>query len=211
MPSNLCVLILAAGAGSRLGGRPKCLIHCNGDTLLQRLLQTLPALRPHTVVLVLGHHAQLIEATLPALPGPFDLKTVLNPDPGEDPASSLRLGLLAAPAACTAVMVLLADQPLLDADDLARAAQAFDHRSNGTRVLWPMVNGQPGHPVLFEAGVAHDLLTEAGMGLKQWRLRHPATVQPWSTTNTHYTRDVDTPEDLQRLQQDTGMDWQLPA
>jgi molybdenum cofactor cytidylyltransferase len=211
MPSGLCVLILAAGAGSRLGGRPKCLIRCDGETLLQRLLRALPAVRPHTVVLVLGHHAPAIEAALPAPPGPFDLKTVLNPDPGEDPASSLRLGLSALPAACGAVMVLLADQPLLDADDLARAVQAFDQRPNGTRVLWPMVDGQPGHPVLFEAGVAHDLLTETGMGLKQWRLRHPATVQPWPSTNPHYTRDVDTPEDLQRLQQDTGMPWQLPT
>ncbi len=135
---GLCVLILAAGAGSRLGGLPEWLIRINGQTLL-------------------------------------------------------------------------ANQPLLDADDLACAVRADEPRPAGRWVLWPTVGGQPSDLVLFEASVAHPLRNQAHMGLKHWRMNHPATVEAWKTANTHHLQYVDTLQDLQRLQQKTGGHWQPPA
>jgi molybdenum cofactor cytidylyltransferase len=193
-----------------MGGRPKCLIRVDGQTLLMRLLGALTQLQPRSVVLVLGHHATAIERALTADNPQIQPETLVNPEPGDDPASSLRLGLQALPADTGTVMVLLADQPLLNTRDLEEVLQAFTQRPVRRRVLCPMVDSTPGHPVLLEMGVAHDLLTEAGVGLKQWRLRHPATVEPWNTTNTHYIRDVDTPSQLESLQQEMGGRWEMP-
>jgi molybdenum cofactor cytidylyltransferase len=60
----LAVVVLAAGAGSRLGGVAKCLITVDGETLLQRLLHAVQTLAPVQTVLVLGHHAQTIQTAM---------------------------------------------------------------------------------------------------------------------------------------------------
>jgi CTP:molybdopterin cytidylyltransferase MocA len=65
-----------------------------------------------------------------------------------------------------------------------------------------MVKGQPGHPVLFDAGVRADLGDPAQPhppSLRQWRAAHPKSVHLWSVDNPHYTHDLDTPEDLDAL------------
>lgn len=210
MTQTLGAIILAAGAGTRLGNRPKSLIRANGQTLLHRLLDALEALRPCEVVLVLGHHASAIEQALRQWPVHPRVNVVHNPQPDEDPASSLRTGLRQLDARVDTVMVLLADQPLLDADDLAQAVQAFDRRAPEQHALLPSVNGQPGHPVVMERSVARELLIE-GISLRRWRMQHPAAVALWNTRNTHYTCDLDTPQDLEHLRQRTGWDWQWPA
>lgn len=210
MTPSLGVIILAAGAGSRLGKLPKCLIRVDGQTLLHRLLGALEVMQPHEVVLVLGHHAAAIERALRHGPNGAPVKLVHNPQPDEDPAGSLHTGLRQLDGRVDTVMVLLADQPLLEADDLAQALRAFDHREAGQRALLPEVNGQPGHPVIMERSVACELLTE-GIGLRPWRTRNSAAVALWNTRNTHYTCDLDTPQDLELLRQHTGWDWQWPA
>ena len=210
MAQTLGAIILAAGAGSRLGHVPKCLFRANGQTLLQRLLDTLDALELANVVLVLGQHADAIEQALHQRPVSAWLKLVHNPRPDDDPAGSLHTGLRRLNANIDTVVVLLADQPLINADDLSQALQAFEQRAPGQRVLLPSVNGQPGHPVVMERSVAHELLTE-GIGLRPWRMQHPSAVTLWNTRNTHYTCDLDTPQDLQHLRQHTDWDWQWPT
>jgi len=209
----LGAIILAAGAGTRLGNVPKCLIRVHGRTLLDAVLDSLDALedrQPDEVVLVLGHHAGAIEQALRQRPVSERLKVAHNPQPTEDPAGSLHTGLRALSAHLGTVVVLLADQPLLGAADLTQALQAFEQRAPGQRVMLPSVNGQPGHPVVMERSVAHELLTE-GIGLRPWRMQHPSAVTLWNTRNTHYTCDLDTPQDLQPLRQHTDWDWQWPT
>jgi len=209
----LGAIILAAGAGTRLGNVPKCLIRVHGRTLLDALLDSLDALedrQPDEVVLVLGHHAGAIEQALRQRPVSERLKVAHNPQPTEDPAGSLHTGLRALSAHLGTVVVLLADQPLLGAADLTQALQAFDLRAPGQRVMLPQVNGQPGHPVVMERSVASELLSQ-GIGLRDWRLQHPHALALWNTTNTHYTCDLDTAQDLEHLRQRTGWDWQAPT
>lgn len=66
--SATVALVLAAGAGQRLGGVPKCLIRLGGQTLLQRLLDALAEAGVNDVRLVLGHHAAAIAAHVGTLP-----------------------------------------------------------------------------------------------------------------------------------------------
>lgn len=72
-------------------------------------------------VVVLGHHAEAIRGVLRQTPAPLPLTLAHNPEPGENPASSLRLGLAALSPDVDTIVVLLADQPLLGASELQRA------------------------------------------------------------------------------------------
>jgi molybdenum cofactor cytidylyltransferase len=206
----LGAVVLAAGAGSRMGGVAKCLITVAGDTLLQRLLSAVQSLAPAQTVLVLGHHAAAIRTALRETPAPLPLTLVDNPEPGDSPASSLRLGLHALRPEVDTVMLLLADQPLLGASDLQRALQAFEERLPGQRIGWPEHDSEPGHPVLLQADLAREWLAQDRAGLRPWALQNPQRVAVWKPDNSHHTRDLDTAEDLARLAHDTGQVWALP-
>lgn len=212
-PLRTGVLILAAGAGRRMGGRAKCLLEVQGHSLLERLVRSVRSLGLHTPVLVLGHHAADIQAHLAQWPEHLTPRQVVNPAPEDDPASSLHLGLRALDVDVQAVMVLLADQPLIDASDIGAVLDAFQRRPPGSQVLMPMVNGVPGHPVMFDAAVRADLLATPGTSLRQWRAAHPQATLPWAVDNPHHTRDLDTPEDVDVLARDTGWvcRWPEPA
>ncbi|WP_291086515.1 nucleotidyltransferase family protein [Hydrogenophaga sp.] len=203
-PLRTEVLILAAGAGRRMGGRAKCLLEVQGHSLLERLVRSVHSLGLHTPVLVLGHHAAEIQAHLVPWPAHLVPRQVVNPAPEDDPASSLHLGLHALGSDVQAVMVLLADQPLIDAADIEAVLGAFQRRPAGCQVLMPMVNGVPGHPVMFDAAVRAELLAAPGTSLRQWRATHPQATLPWVVDNPHHTRDLDTPDDLEALARDTG-------
>ncbi|WP_332741161.1 nucleotidyltransferase family protein [Hydrogenophaga sp.] len=210
-PLRTGVLILAAGAGRRMGGRAKCLLEVQGHSLLERLARSVRSVGLQTPVLVLGHHATEIQAHLAQWPGHLSPRQVVNPTPEDDPASSLHLGLHALGSDVQAVMVLLADQPLIDADDIGAVLGAFQRRPAGCRVLMPMVNGVPGHPVMFDAAVRAELLAAPGTSLRQWRAAHPQATLPWVVDNPHHTRDLDTPEDLVALARDTGWVCRWPV
>ena len=138
---------------------------------------------------------------------------MVNPAPQDDPASSLHLGLRTLDGDVHAVMVLLADQPLINAADIGAVLDAFQRRPPGAQVLLPMVHGVPGHPVVFDAAVRADLLAGTGTGLRQWCAAHPQATLPRLVDNPHHTRDLDTPEDVEALERETGWvcRWPEPA
>jgi molybdenum cofactor cytidylyltransferase len=194
-------LLLAAGSGSRLGGRPKSLLELDGVALIRRAIAALSQAGVCDLVVVLGHHGRLIE---PALQGTA-ARWVVNPHPEEGQVSSQRLGLAALGTRCEAVLVALADQPLIDADDVRALLQAWAQRPASASLVHPEVDGQPGNPVIFGDEVRQQILhSEPTMGARQWRQIHPAEAAPFVTPNTHYRFDIDTPEDLARFQRETG-------
>lgn len=204
------VVILAAGAGRRMGGRAKCLLEVEGQSLLARLVDSVHSLGLGTPVVVLGHHAADIRAHLAQWPEHLKPRLVTNPAPEDDPGTSLHLGLGALDPDAGAVMVLLADQPLIGPADIGAVLSAFDRRSAGRHLLVPSVNGVPGHPVMFDATVRGELLAAPGTRLRHWRAAHPGATLAWEATNPAYTRDLDTPDDLATLARETGWTIRWP-
>ncbi len=186
-----------------MGGVAKCLLQFEGRSLIARLLGQLQDLHEVPLthrVIVLGHHADAIQTHLAQLPSDHVPRCVLNPQPQEDTASSLRVGLTALPSGLQQVLVLLSDQPLIDTDDVRAALQAYAARAPGTQVQIPQVQGEPGHPVILDAAVCAQLVVQDPPSLRQWRTEHPHAVRLWDVDNPHYTFDLDTPQDLQDLQ-----------
>ena len=97
-------VLLAAGAGARLGGRPKALLELGGVPLILRQLIALSGAGVDEVVVVLGHHADAIEAAV----RPFPITLARNPQPDDGQASSVRIGLKALSPKLDAIMIALA-------------------------------------------------------------------------------------------------------
>ena len=194
-------VLLAAGAGRRLGGRPKALLELGGVPLVLRQLIALSDAGVDELVVVLGHYAQQI---LPVIEH-FPLTLVHNPHPDDGQVSSQRLGLAALNPRLDAVLIALADQPLINEQDITALIGAFKKRPEGTAVVVPRVAGEPGNPVIFSGVVREQILAGEGeVGCRQWRAANPHAVHHFDAESQRFIVDLDTPEDLELFERSTG-------
>jgi CTP:molybdopterin cytidylyltransferase MocA len=191
-----------------MGHKPKSLLELGGVPLIRRQLIALSGAGVDEVVVVLGHHAELIEPLVQTFP--VTLVRNLQPDDGQ--VSSQRLGLAALTGKLDAVIVALADQPLINAQDVIALIAAYKKRPEGTSVVFPLVQGERGNPVIFSNEVREQiLLGSANVGCRQWQAANAQAVSPFVTDNRRYRVDVDTPEDLDAFTRDTGHVLRWPA
>lgn len=200
-------VLLAAGSGSRLGHRPKSLLELGGVPLIRRQLIALSGAGVDEVVVVLGHHAEAIEAAV----RDFPVTLVHNPVPDAGQASSVRVGLQALAGKLDAVIVALADQPLVNAQDFTALIGAFKKRGDAAMVV-PRVGGEPGNPVMFDVALRDEWLAgEADAACRRWREANPQRVHWFDTDTQRYRIDIDTPDDLERFRERTGHELRWPA
>ena len=193
--------MLAAGAGS--------LLRLDDQSLLERQLQALSLAGVAPIRVVLGHHAERIlqDGALAR----WAAQPVRNLQPDDGHVSSLRIGLRSLPPQLDAVVVALADQPLIDVQAVRALLQAFAQRPAGTQMLQPSVQGLPGNPVVFSGVVMAQILAgDEHMGARQWQLAHPEAVYRWATPHAHYRLDVDNEADRQAVAQLTGQSLRWP-
>jgi molybdenum cofactor cytidylyltransferase len=148
-------VILAAGASRRMGS-PKALLEIGGETFLDRLIG---AFRPYCtpVVVVLGHHAEIIRSGAKRL---REAEVVVNSLPERGQLSSLQCGLRALPPECDAVMFTPVDYPRVLSSTIGVLAQAMDAEigkdDEPPSVFVPTHKGRHGHPV----GARRELIAE---------------------------------------------------
>lgn len=203
---RLAALVLAAGAGSRFGGRPgaKLLAEIDGRPMLERVLTQVRAFGPAATVVVLGHGASAVEEATSW----GDEIRVRNHEPDRGLASSLQVGidaLRALPDPLDGAFVVLGDQPLLRADvmlALETAAAGVSHADHPVIVPRYSVEG-PRNPVLLlrPAWTWVDQL-EGDHGLGRLIEERPEHVL--GVPIEGHMPDVDTPDDLDRLRQGPG-------
>ncbi|WP_055494561.1 NTP transferase domain-containing protein [Streptomyces sp. TP-A0356] len=140
-------LLLAAGGGRRLGGRPKALLGHRGRPLVEHAVGVLRAAGCDRVHVVLGAAADAVRERA-------DLSgcvLVDNPDWEQGMGSSLRAGLGSlAGTGATAALVSLVDQPGIGPAAVARVLAAY---TDETSLASAAYEGVRGHPVLL--GSAH--------------------------------------------------------
>lgn len=201
-------VLLAAGEGRRMGGKPKSLLELGGVSLIRRQLIALSGAGVDELVVVLGHYADDIEAQV----RDFPVTIVRNPDPTAGQNTSLRCGLAALGGKLDAVMVALADQPLINAQDISDLIGAYKKRPQGAQVVYPEFESQRGNPVILSAEVKDAILQDgANVGCRQWQAANPEQVYVWQTDNRRYVTDVDSPEDIAALTERTGHRLVWPA
>jgi CTP:molybdopterin cytidylyltransferase MocA len=183
------ILILAAGASSRMRGADKLLEQIDGQPLLHRIAAAAVATGV-AVSVALPPDRPERNFALTGLP----LSQITVPEPATGMATSLKAGLAALPADAP-VLLLLADLPELDAHDLRlmlREWQATpDLILRGTAM-----DGTPGHPVCFPAWCRAELAALQGdEGARSILARHRDRLRLIALPGAHATTDLDTPED----------------
>jgi molybdenum cofactor cytidylyltransferase len=177
-------LILAAGAGRRMGG-PKALLPFQGETLLRRAARATIEAGCSPVIAVVGGWD-------PGL-GDVGVRTVVNAEAAEGMASSIRLGVAALPPVAEAVLILGVDQPAVDAVLLRRLMDL--QTADPTRPAACAYAGTMGIPAVLPRRLFGDLMTLRGdRGAKAILVREGAATLPFPAGEA----DLDTPDDLRR-------------
>ncbi len=137
-----------------------------------------------------------VAAAAATLAGPIE--TVRNDEPERGIASSLQCALrhLEPDATVVAVVVGLADQPLVGAAAYRRVADAYD---GGARLAYATYADVRGNPVLIGREHWSEVMELVGdVGARVLFRRHPAVAVPCDDTGA--PSDVDTPLDLAVLE-----------
>jgi molybdenum cofactor cytidylyltransferase len=184
-------VVLAAGRSVRFVGT-KLLARIDDDPLVRIVVDDV--LRAvDQVVVVLGHDADRVSAALAGLP----VKFVSNGRYTEGMGTSVGAGVAALPDDSDAVLIVLGDQPVGVAviNSLITAYQQGGHA-----IVAPVYDGVRGNPVIFDRRFFPELLTLTGdRGARDLIDRHTdiLTAVPFAFPPP---LDVDTQEDLQKLQ-----------
>lgn len=193
---DLCAVILAAGNSSRFGNTPKQLARLNGRYLLDIVIETtIQAGFPYPT-LVLGAYEKQIR---PAAQMTNQCEVIVNSDWQEGMSSSLKTAVLSMKKHYDGAIFLLADQPLMTSSLLLAMASQFIREKPD--ILFPEYEGRKGNPVIISASLFPELLQNAGdKGGRFLFERDDLAISRFSAPDDSCLFDIDTPEDLQRLQ-----------
>ncbi|MEV2250791.1 nucleotidyltransferase family protein [Streptomyces sp. NPDC050147] len=191
-------LLLAAGGGRRLGGRPKALLGHQGRPLVEHAVRVLREGGCTRVHVVLGADADAVREKA-SLPG---CVLIDNPDWQEGMGSSLRAGLASlrdAGDGTDAALVSLVDQPGIGPAAVARVHAAF---SSPATLAAAAYDGERGHPVLFGAdhwaGIAASAVGDRGA--RAYLKEHAGEIALVECGDVAQAYDIDTPADLIHLE-----------
>ena len=192
--SDVAVAVLAAGEGSRLGGRtPKPLVSFQGRPLAAWALDAAMASELRPVVLVVGHRAGVVSQAAPQ-----GVTVVRAPRWRRGIAHSLGAALEALEpyAQVQAVCIGLGDQPRVGADAYRRLAAAH---ADGAQLAVATYGGDRGNPVLLGRSLWVEARRLRGdVGARALMDRYEVVEVDCSGSGD--PADVDTLDDLQGLE-----------
>ncbi|HEY7410935.1 MAG TPA: nucleotidyltransferase family protein [Vicinamibacteria bacterium] len=186
-------VVLAAGAGTRMGG-PKALLRWREQPFLRHAVAALRRPGVAEVAVVLGHDAARVRAeAAEAAPD----RWLVNPRHGEGMLTSIWAGLDAAvEEGMDAVLVHPVDLPAVSAATVDRVLAAL---AEGAPVAVPSFRGRRGHPGGFALGAWPALRgASPAEGARVVMALHPDWVVHVEG-DAGCLADVDRPEDYARL------------
>jgi len=186
-------LVLAAGESKRMR-KPKMLLPFRGRTIIETVLgEALKSGLDETWV-VLGGDREAVEEKIIHLP----VKICVNRNFKKGMLSSIHRGLQSISPNTEAVCLILGDQPEIHADTINHLIRAFRKSEQG--MVIPVYKGRRGHPVIIDAGYRKEIFVlNPDIGLKELMQRHPGDIHEVEMDEEAVLKDIDTPEDYQKL------------
>jgi len=189
---------LAAGMSTRFG-TPKQLIRLKGKYLIEWVLD--PALNSHleNIIVVLGYkNREIFEAISEKAYHPA-LQVAVSDRYSEGLSQSLLAGLRMVQKTFPSVMFLLGDQPMVDSRMINNLLDRFwkSHKD----ICVPTIQEKRGNPAIFSRNLYNQLLGIKGdVGARNIIKGHPEHVLYVEIDNPLYFSDIDTEEDLTRIE-----------
>jgi molybdenum cofactor cytidylyltransferase len=192
--AKIAVVILAAGASTRMG-QPKQLLLYRAQTLLRRAVETALASVCRPVVVVIGAHAEQVKQELEHLP----VLVAENRSWEKGMSSSIRTGLetlVADAGKSDGAVIMLCDQPLVTSAVVD--ALIDKRRETGKLIIASAYENIRGVPALFGSELFDEIASiEDNEGARQLIANHPEDVA--TICFPEAAIDVDTPRDYELL------------
>jgi molybdenum cofactor cytidylyltransferase len=192
---RIAALVLAAGQSRRMGEINKLLVEVDGKPMARRVVEAVASSSAAPVIVVLGHEAARVAASLDGLPVQF----VENPDYAGGLSTSLRRGLAALPDDVDGALVCLGDMPRIKRQDIERLIGAFNP-VEGRAIVVPTRRGKRGNPVLWGKRLFAEMREVAGdVGARHLIGAYPELVAEVEIKHDGVLLDIDTPQALADL------------
>lgn len=172
-------------------GTCKQLLPLRGEPAVARAARTLLEGGATQVVVVVADQA--VEAAVSHLP----VTVVYARDAKGEMSDSAREGLRAVAPAASAVMIALADQPLLHTRTVEALIQC--HRRQPSNIFIPNCHGRKGHPSLFPYNILQCFVQP--LTLRDLLNQHAELIEMIEVDDEGAVRDMDTPEEYAALQE----------
>lgn len=197
--SSIACVLLAAGDSSRFGGC-KLLADLNGEPVISRTLKSIlnsaGDKNPIThVCIVTGAYTEKLQAVINNTRTDRDI-TINNihcPAWREGMGSSLAFGVKNLPA-CDAIMVVLADQVIVNSADLQSLGAAWS--ADQSKIICARYRNIPGVPAVFPAQCRQQLEILSGQNGARKLLAKETGIVAIDMPNAGF--DIDTEEDFLR-------------
>lgn len=184
------VVVLAAGASTRLGQAKQLVVH-RGETLVRRAARLALATQPRDAVIVLGFDADAVFAQLENLP----IRRVDCAGWRLGLGASLRAGIDALRPECAGALVVVCDQPALDAEHLVSLCRAWNGAADhGAASCYA---NRLGVPALLPRTWFDALDAASDRGMRELLARRAGQID--AIANEALAVDVDRPDDLRHL------------
>jgi molybdenum cofactor cytidylyltransferase len=189
-------ILLAAGQSRRMGAF-KPLLPFGKTTVIESCIDNLQAGGVADIVVVLGHRAAEVQASLVNFP---DLQFTMNPDPDSEMSASIACGVRDLPSTAKAILIALTDQPAVPAEVIQTLIREW---IGGAKLVVPQFQGQGGHPVLIDLAFRKDLLAlDQQRGLRALFDANRSLVHRPVVNSPYIARDMDTWDDYRTLHLD---------
>ena len=188
---RVAAIVLAAGAGTRMGERVKQLLPWRGKTLIENAIDIARHSDVNDIIVILGARAETIRPLIDHLP----VRIALNPDWAEGHSTSIRVGLRALSPQTDAAIFINGDQPFLTPKIVDAIVQRY--RETDASIVAPRYAGKRGSPVLFNRAHFSELMSLTGeQGGREVLTKHPVEYVDFADARAAF--DVDTLEDYER-------------
>jgi molybdenum cofactor cytidylyltransferase len=190
-------VVLAAGKSTRMGRSKALLPLPSGATFLTTIIRTFEAAGVDDVVVVLGHDAEAIAASIAA--HGLAPRLVVNREYESGQFSSLLAGLRAIDRPGVQAMLLtLVDVPLVSSDTVKAVVERY--RARRVPIVRPVSGTRHGHPVLIDRSLFGALRgADPATGAKPIVRAHVSPAGDVTIDDEGAFLDVDTPEDYERV------------
>ncbi|MBW2058117.1 MAG: nucleotidyltransferase family protein [Deltaproteobacteria bacterium] len=196
---RISAIVLAAGRSTRMGTN-KLLLELEGETLVERIVDVLLRCRLDRITVVTGFESERIRERLKRR----EVDLAHNPRFHEGMATSIRVGLRQIGPDTGAVLIALADHPLLTPELVDRLIEAYRRSDKG--IVCPRFRGKRGHPVIFDLARYREALVrlEGDIGGREVVEAHRDDLLEFDVDSPAVIRDIDSLEDYEECRRLLG-------
>ncbi|MCP4428065.1 MAG: putative selenium-dependent hydroxylase accessory protein YqeC, partial [Chloroflexi bacterium] len=192
---RVTAVVLAAGQSKRMG-QTKQLLPWGETTVLGQVLHNLKETAVHDILVVTGHEAEKVAA----IADEEAVSSLFNPHfAAGEMLSSLQTAVAQLPDSVTAVLVMLADQPMIKPANINRLLAVYWQEESA--LIAPSFEGRQGNPVLIGRAYFDELLAlPPGLAPRHLVRRYQDDLRLVEMPSATVLHDLDSPADYARWQ-----------